>query len=75
MSVLPAVAAASAAAAATVATVAAATATAAATTIAIFARLSNIDRQATSADFVAVELLDGRLALFLGGHLDEAEAA
>src|SRR5687768_4742883 len=68
-----AVAAASAAAAAAEAATTAATAAAAVT--AVFARAGFVDGQAATVDFLPVELRDGGLAILLGRHLDEPEAA
>src|SRR5205085_5233211 len=41
----------------------------------VFARARLVDGQGATAQFLAVELCDGGLALLLRGHLDEAEAA
>src|SRR5688572_22049331 len=63
----------------TAATATAATATETATTAAaagaIFTRLSFIDGQTASIDFLAIELFDSLCSFFLAGHFDEAEAA
>jgi hypothetical protein len=63
------------AAAATVATIAAAasTATAAAST-AVLSGPGFVDVQVTAVKFLAVELLNGRFAFFLGGHFHKTEA-
>ena len=65
--------------AATAATAAAVTATAsaaaAAESAAAFLRLGFVDLEFTAVDFLAVELSDSILALFLGGHFDESETA
>lgn len=48
---------------------------AAATVIAILAGLGFVNVQSAPADLMAVELLYGRVAFFLGRHFDEAKAA
>ncbi|MEA2176137.1 MAG: hypothetical protein QOD00_3729 [Blastocatellia bacterium] len=60
---------------ATTAAEAATATTAAAATAAIFTRLGLVDVQVTTVKLFAIELLDGFLALFVGSHFDEAEAA
>src|SRR5688572_20414950 len=71
-----AVAAAAVAAAATAAAAAVAAATAAAAAItAVFARAGFVDSQTATVDFLPVKLRDGSLAILLGRHLDEPEAA
>src|SRR2546423_777583 len=62
-------------AAAAVTAAAEASAASAAARPAVFARPGLVDGQGATAQLLAVELCDGRLALFLRGHLDEAEAA
>src|SRR5947209_9052257 len=46
----------------------------AAPAVTTLARLGDVDGQVPAVEVVAVELSDGSLALFLRGHLDEAEA-
>src|ERR687884_138745 len=55
--------------------VAAAAATATAAAAAVTAGPGLVDRQVAAAELLAVELLDGGLALLARRHLDEAEAA
>jgi hypothetical protein len=45
------------------------------TTAAIFAGLGFVNFQSPAVYFLAIELIDGCGGLFLGGHLDKAEAA
>jgi hypothetical protein len=57
------------------ATVSAEPATTAATTCTILARFGFVHSEASPVDFLTIELRDRSRALFVGGHLDEAEAA
>jgi|SRR6185369_960722 len=60
---------------ASAATAISAKASIATTTAAIFAGLGFVNFQSPAVYFLAIELIDGRSGLFLGGHLDEAKTS